>query len=67
MGDHERGAVLEQLVQRGLYELLEDRIEVGGRFVEDQDPRVLEREGLYANLDQRQFRTTAEVDEIVAS
>jgi hypothetical protein len=40
VGDDERGSRVHQLVERFLNQLLAFRIEVAGRFVEDQDLRV---------------------------
>jgi hypothetical protein len=43
MGDDERCALCHQLVEGGADLLLADRVEVGGRFIEKQDRRVLQK------------------------
>ena len=43
VGDHEGGAVLHHLGQRGLHLGLGERIEGAGRLVEDEDRRILEQ------------------------
>jgi hypothetical protein len=40
--DHERRAVLQQIVERGLHEPLALGVECAGRLVEQQDRRILE-------------------------
>ncbi len=42
MGDDDRGALRHQFVEGGADLLLADRVEMRGRFVQDQDRRVLE-------------------------
>ena len=42
--DHDRGAAVERLVQRGLHRGLRRRVEVRGRLVEDHDPRLGEQQ-----------------------
>ncbi len=43
MGDHEHGSVLHQILERLLHQRLRFRIERRGRFIEDEDGRVLQQ------------------------
>ena len=67
--DHQRGAALHQIVERLLHRRLRLGVELRGRFVEDQDRRVLEqraRDGETLALPARELLARLADDVVVA-
>ena len=59
VSDDERRASLEKLRQRLLNQRLRLRVQVGGRFIQDQDRRVLEQRAVDREADQARSQVDA--------